>query len=74
MARSKARRMDLSWWAHVQKGAYRTKCGRGSVVRVGPNDWAAHVGPPGAGRPVGNGSTAAEAAAFVERALGRGSE
>lgn len=36
---------------------------------VGPGDWAAHVGPPGGGRHVGNAHTASRAAIFAELAL-----
>jgi len=67
--RMKPRRVDLTRWIYVQKGTYRTRCGCGRVVQVGPNDWSGHVGPPGFTRQVGNGTTAAQAAMFVEQAL-----
>ena len=63
------RRVNLEKWQHVSAGCYKTKNGRASIFKVGPNDWATQVGLPGKSRPVGNGHTAAEAALFVENAL-----
>jgi hypothetical protein len=64
-----SRRVNLEKWLHVDAGCYKTKDGRASIFKVGPNDWATQVGPPGQGRSVGNGHTAAIAALFVENVL-----
>jgi len=32
------RRVDLTRWDHISKGCYRTKDGRGSISKVGPNE------------------------------------
>jgi hypothetical protein len=64
-----SRRVNLEKWLHVSAGCYKTKDGRASIFKVGPNDWATQVGPSGRGKSVGNGHTAAIAALFVENAL-----
>ncbi len=56
-------------WAHVNKGAYRMRDGRGEILMLSQISWSAHIGPPGESVHIGEATTASSAAALVESAL-----